>query len=370
MGHGRGRRRQTCAPCWAWPIAAASSICSRSCSRGDTGERSPALDALHRDGAEPAQVLADLAEAVHVAARAKAARRRGRGRGPLAEEKRRAAALGERLSTALLSRAWQMLLKGLEGGREGAESGGGRRDGADPPRLYGGPAAARRDHPIARRATALALAGAKPPPRDSGGARTAPLDRAAETVPSAASPQQAAAAPADDEDAAFDPEYEASLGDIVPDDDAPAVPVRADPRSFAEVVALAGERREAKLKVHLEEHVSLVKFDRRRHHRAAPAAGRAPGARQRAAREAQRLDRATLDGGCQQDPGRAAARRGAARARGRRARSMKAHPAVAAVLQRVPRRQDSGMRPAPAAGGRDRHGLDEERTESDREVQR
>jgi DNA polymerase-3 subunit gamma/tau len=32
-------------------------------------------------------------------------------------------------------------------------------------------------------------------------------------------------------------------------------------RSFADVVDLAGARREAKLKVHLEEHVSLVKFD-------------------------------------------------------------------------------------------------------------
>ena len=32
-------------------------------------------------------------------------------------------------------------------------------------------------------------------------------------------------------------------------------------RSFADVVAYAGTRREAKLKVHLEEHVSLVKFD-------------------------------------------------------------------------------------------------------------
>jgi DNA polymerase-3 subunit gamma/tau len=32
-------------------------------------------------------------------------------------------------------------------------------------------------------------------------------------------------------------------------------------RSFAEVVDYTGLRREAKLKVHLEEHVSLVKFD-------------------------------------------------------------------------------------------------------------
>jgi DNA polymerase-3 subunit gamma/tau len=33
------------------------------------------------------------------------------------------------------------------------------------------------------------------------------------------------------------------------------------PRSFAEVVALAGRHRDARLKVHLEEHVSLVRFD-------------------------------------------------------------------------------------------------------------
>ena len=35
----------------------------------------------------------------------------------------------------------------------------------------------------------------------------------------------------------------------------------ADVRTFADVVDAAGERREAKLKVHLEEHVSLVRFD-------------------------------------------------------------------------------------------------------------
>ncbi len=36
---------------------------------------------------------------------------------------------------------------------------------------------------------------------------------------------------------------------------------RSDPRSFADVVALASEKRDAKLKFHLEDHVSLVKFD-------------------------------------------------------------------------------------------------------------
>ncbi len=42
---------------------------------------------------------------------------------------------------------------------------------------------------------------------------------------------------------------------------APAQSARSDPRSFADVVALVGDKRDAKLKIHLEDHVSLVKFD-------------------------------------------------------------------------------------------------------------
>lgn len=40
-----------------------------------------------------------------------------------------------------------------------------------------------------------------------------------------------------------------------------AAPGLADPRSFTQVVALVSTHRDAKLKIHLEEHVSLVKFD-------------------------------------------------------------------------------------------------------------
>ena len=80
---------------------------------GATAEAIEAFARLHRDGAEPGQVLADLAEAVHIATRAKTlgqqrpARVSRRGKAP-----RRA--LAERLSVAILARAWQMLLKGLE----------------------------------------------------------------------------------------------------------------------------------------------------------------------------------------------------------------------------------------------------------------
>jgi DNA polymerase-3 subunit gamma/tau len=41
----------------------------------------------------------------------------------------------------------------------------------------------------------------------------------------------------------------------------PPAPGMAQVRSFGDVVALAGQRRDARLKIHLEEHVSLVKFD-------------------------------------------------------------------------------------------------------------
>jgi DNA polymerase III subunit gamma/tau len=78
------------------------------------GEAIRALGALNRDGAEPGQVLADLAEAVHIATRAKTLGSEAAGEGLSAEEKRRASALGERLSIPILARAWQMLLKGLE----------------------------------------------------------------------------------------------------------------------------------------------------------------------------------------------------------------------------------------------------------------
>jgi len=48
------------------------------------------------------------------------------------------------------------------------------------------------------------------------------------------------------------------------DADAPAkasAPAEHDLRSFADVVALAGVHRDARLKVHLEEHVRLVRFE-------------------------------------------------------------------------------------------------------------
>jgi DNA polymerase III subunit gamma/tau len=228
--------------------------------RGDAKAALASLDELHRDGAEPVQLLADLAEAVHAAARVKAVGDDAGSEGLSAEEKRRASAIAGKLSTPLLSRAWQMLLKG---GEETAKAANPRAAAemvlirlaytADLPapdeviRLLGGEGA-------------LARSG-KPAPADNGGARDAPLNRISPAPPDAAAAAPASPPASDDEDPGFDPDYEASFGDVVPDDDAAAPALFADPRSFDEVIALAGERRDMMLKVHLEDRTSLVKFD-------------------------------------------------------------------------------------------------------------
>jgi DNA polymerase-3 subunit gamma/tau len=95
---------------------------------------------------------------------------------------------------------------------------------------------------------ALSLGGGKPPPRDNGTARELPLGRA---VSSPVAPDASMAA---------DEDWDAAVGEGPVDAEAPAAPL-PDPRSFAEVVALVSARRDAKLKVHLEEHASLVRFD-------------------------------------------------------------------------------------------------------------
>ena len=155
------------------------------------------------------------------------------------EEKRRAAALGGRLSMAILSRAWQMLLKGLE-------------EAANAPN----PAAAAEMVLIRLAYTAdlpapdeiiKALGGDAVPAcgpasrlrRRRSGWR--PRRPSTSRTPTAATRAISA------------------TRTMCRQDHAPAaLPIV---RTFAEVVALASARREAKLKVHLEEHVSLVKFD-------------------------------------------------------------------------------------------------------------
>jgi DNA polymerase-3 subunit gamma/tau len=208
------------------------------------GAAGPALEllaGLHRDGAEPGQILADLAEAVHITTRAKTLGATAAGEGLSSEERSRAAALGERLSVPILARAWQMLLKGLE-------------EVADAPN----PSAAA-EMVLIR----LAFTADLPAPDEimralaDGGATPAGARMPAKPAPA----QRSLHSAIDEPDEAG--EDESGLGDDDEGLDQPGPAVASVPmlHSFAEVVEHAGLRREAKLKVHLEEHVSLVKFD-------------------------------------------------------------------------------------------------------------
>lgn len=82
--------------------------------KGNAAESLETFAGLAKDGADPVQVLSDLAEAAHVVTRAKIAGADGAGDTLSKEEQARAGALADQLSIPLLSRAWQMLVKGYE----------------------------------------------------------------------------------------------------------------------------------------------------------------------------------------------------------------------------------------------------------------
>jgi len=81
---------------------------------GKTAEALAAFEMLHLDGADPGQVLTDLAETVHATTRIHAAGSEVTSSAMSGEEHTRAQKLAQQLSVPLLARVWQMLLKGIE----------------------------------------------------------------------------------------------------------------------------------------------------------------------------------------------------------------------------------------------------------------
>jgi DNA polymerase-3 subunit gamma/tau len=196
--------------------------------RGDVGKALELLAALNRDGAEPAQIMADLAEAVHATTRLKVGGTEA-GDSTLSEaEQARAAALAEALSMPVLARAWQMLLKGHEEVRSS-------------PR----PLAAA-DMVLVR----LAYAADLPLPGDLARYLVDGPERRVEAKP-AAPPTPAPRKPAPASAAASAPQEPAP---------ASAAPPAMEFKSFEEVVALAEAQRDLKLKRALLEEVRLVHF--------------------------------------------------------------------------------------------------------------
>ncbi len=226
-----------------------------------------ALAKLHRDGAEPLQVLADLGEAVHLVTRTKIVGAEAAGESLSAEERARSASLAGQLSVPILARAWQMLVKGLE---EAGKAGNPLAAAemvlirlaytADLPspdeliRSLGGvptkagvttPNAPPKDSAVPR--GPLNASGAAPAMTDHEPPPVASYEDYGNFGP------EADFAPSEDDDQA---EIEADIGPALQPTAGPAVV-----RTFAEVVELASRRRDARLKVMLEENVSLVRFD-------------------------------------------------------------------------------------------------------------
>ena len=185
------------------------------------GDPKAALDLfgeMHRDGADPLQVNQDLLEVAHWLSRLVVAPNDGR-EGALTEEMhKRGTALAERLTVAKLTRAWQILLKGI------AE-------------VQAAPNARMALDMILIR---LAYVRDLPDP----GALAALLS--GEAAAGGAAPARAEAPPGNGPQAVAMPEP--------PGGDTPA------PTSFEEVVALVFDKREGVLHADLRAHAHLVRF--------------------------------------------------------------------------------------------------------------
>ncbi len=203
---------------------------------------------LYRAGADPLTLVQDLLEVAHGITRLKLVAEQAAA-DLSASEAARARPLAEKLSVPVLSRAWQMLLKGVEEIQLAPQPMNAFEmllvrlayvadlptPGEIVARLQGEGGNGASAAPSAAPASAAA---------PSGGARAAPappLRPPGNGGPRAALAQQ--------------PRAQAETAPA-----APAAP-RDEPKSFAELVQLVSERREADLYAHLTMHVHLVRFE-------------------------------------------------------------------------------------------------------------
>jgi DNA polymerase-3 subunit gamma/tau len=184
---------------------------------------------LYDAGADPSQVLIELAEFTHLATRLKLAPKGVDDPTITAEERGRAAAFAEKLGLGPLTRAWQILLKGIQ-------------DVKDSPR------------PLASAEMALIRLGYAadlPSPEDA-------LRKLAE-APDAAARAPQSAAPRGPSGGSALRAVAPSVPQAFPPTPAPASAVRL--ARFEDVVALARAKRDIQLQAALESDVRLVRFE-------------------------------------------------------------------------------------------------------------
>src|SRR4051794_1671755 len=237
--------------------------------KGDAAGALDRMDALYQGGADPLSVVQDLLDLNHFLTRLKLAPEAGLG-DPLEEgDRARAKPVAEALSMPVLTRAWQMLLKGIEEVQQAPSPVQAAQmllvrlayvaDLPAPAELVRQLTGVPTNHGAAGGLPAAALN----TPSPLSGERVGVRGQSPEAAPSP-SPSQAfgagpslsrgagealasAAAPA----VAMEPITEA----------APAAQYDAMPQNFAEVIALFDQRREAVIRSHLWAHVHLVAFE-------------------------------------------------------------------------------------------------------------
>jgi DNA polymerase III subunit gamma/tau len=215
--------------------------------RGDAAAALAQLDRLYRDGADPLLVLQDLLDLAHFLTRLKLAPEAGAG-DPIAEgDRERVRPLAEKLAMPVLARLWQMLLKGL-GEVQTAPSPIQAAEMVLVRLAYVAdlPTPAELARSVQNGAAGAEAAAAPPRQREAG----PPNHAAARPIGGGA-----LRVPAGFREPAGEPTETAT----------PAPPVASAhepmPQSFAEVVALFDQRREAVIRSHLVSHLHLVHFE-------------------------------------------------------------------------------------------------------------
>jgi len=206
---------------------------------GDAAVALDRLDRLYQDGADPLMVLQDLLDLSHFLTRLKLAPEAGLGDPIVEGDRERARPLAEKLPLPALARVWQMLLKGLE-------------------EVQTAPSPIQATEMVLVR---LAYVADLPAPAElvrslaaPSGSPTAETSAAVRTS-SAASPTASATATA----LVAAPRAE-PVASVSPPR-ASSVEHDPMPQSFAEVVALFDQRREAVIRSHLRERVHLIAFE-------------------------------------------------------------------------------------------------------------
>ena len=201
-----------------------------------SGEIAPALDSmarLHLNGADPAELLIELAEFCHFVTRAKLAPSGVDDAAISENERRRGAELAQRLKLGPLTRAWQILIKGVEDVKELSASARIGRNGL----------------------IRLAFAADLPTPEDA-------LRKLAELARSSPRLAPAGAPPGGPTRSSSSSGGASALRVFAPPAPAPIAPTSA-PRlaRFEDVVALARVKRDIQLCQALEGEVRLARFE-------------------------------------------------------------------------------------------------------------